>query len=226
MKNTTRFALFAVAAALIGFSTTSLVSAQPRQEEHGKMEMQGHGKMVKANGKMVMMARYGGPSYGGDPALDVTASLVMAGGGPENFSIAKALTAMVGDELVKVEVEKLTKQYGAEKVQTWLTVFDFAIKDALRIATEAGVKLPEGKLMAKKLAETLVMAGTDKGGTFYTEFLLDKAVTNAIHHKVMDNIDAKFGIDADTTYHQITNQAMYDLAQALGAKKVKLASFH
>ena len=66
----------------------------------------------------------------------------------------------------------------------------------------------------------------DKDGTFYTEFLLDKAVSNAIHHKVMDDIDAKFGVEADGTYHQITNQAMYDLAQALGAKKVKLAEFH
>jgi hypothetical protein len=225
MKNTARYALFAAAIALIGTSTTALVSAQPQQGSHDKM-MQGHGKMVKANGKMVMMARYGGPSYGGAPALEVTASLVMAGGGPENFSIAKALVAMVGEDLVKAEVEKLTKQYGAEKVQTWLTVFDFAVKDALRIATEAGVKLPEGKITGKKLAETLVMAGMDKHGTFYTEFMLDKAVTNAIHHKVMDNIDAKFGIDADTTYHQITNQAMYDVAQALGAKKVKLASFH
>jgi ABC-type branched-subunit amino acid transport system substrate-binding protein len=225
VKNTTRYALFAAAFALIGVSTTSLASANPHQDDHSK-PAQGHGKMVKADGKMVMMARYGGPSYGGSPALEVTASLVAAGGGPENFSIARALVAMVGEELVKAEVEKLKKQYGEEKVKIWLTVFDYAVKDALRIATEAGVKLPEGKLAGKKLAETLVLAGLDKNGTFYTEYLLDKAVTNAIHHKVMENIDAKYGIDADTVYHQITNQAMYDLAQALGAKKVKLASFH
>ena len=42
----------------------------------------------------------------------------------------------------------------------------------------------------------------------------------------MDAIDAKYGKGADANYHKISNQAFYDLAQALGAKSVKLASFH
>jgi hypothetical protein len=204
---------------MLGLGIAMPVQAQDKTPAHDS-----HSKMKMKDG--VMVARYGGPSYGGKPALTVTASLVEAGGGPENFSIATALVSMVGEDLVKAEVAKLTKQYGEEKVKTWIEVFNFAVKDSLRIATEAGVKLPKGDLKGKKLAETLVMAGLDKDGTFYTEFLLDKAVTNAIHHKVMDNIDAKFSIEADGVYHQITNQAMYDLAQALGAKKVKLASFH
>jgi hypothetical protein len=205
---------------------TALISlaAMPAAHAHdSKMPM---GQHSGQKGNKPMAARYGGPSYGGAPALTVTASLVEAGGGPENFSIATALVSMVGEDLVKAEVEKLTKQYGEESVKTWITVFNFAVKDALRIATEAGVKLPMGNLKGKELASTLVMAGLDKKKTFYTEFLLDKAVSNAIHHQVMENIDKTYGIDADTTYHRITNQAMYDLAQALGAKQVKLASFH
>src|SRR5689334_3019824 len=78
--------------------------------------------------KMEEMNRFGGPVYRGAPALAVTASLVEAGGGAENFSIAKALTTIGGAELIKAEVEKLTKQYGAEKVQSWIMVFDFAVK--------------------------------------------------------------------------------------------------
>ncbi len=174
----------------------------------------------------VIEARYGGPSYGGKPALAVTASLVQAGGGPENFSIAQALTAMVGKDLVGAEVAKLTKQYGADRVKSWLAVFDFAVKDGLSIATKAGVTLPAPSLSGKQLAATLVMAGLDKHKTFYTEYLLDKAVSNNIHHQVMANIDAKFGEKADEDYHRITNQAMYDLAHALGAKQVKLARLH
>jgi hypothetical protein len=225
MKN--RFA-FPLCTTLTVLALMTVTPSQAQEKmAHGHqtaMAAQEKGKMKMKDG--VMEARYGGPSYGGKPALEVTASLVMAGGGPENFSIATALTNMVGEKLVTAEVEKLTKQYGAEKVKTWIEVFNFAVKDALRIATEAGVKLPEGKIKGKKLAETLVKAGLDKDGTFYTEFLLDKAVSNAIHHKVMDNIDAKFSVEADGIYHQITNQAMYDLAQARGVKKVKLASFH
>lgn len=172
------------------------------------------------------MSRYGGPVYTGTPALTVTASLVAAGGGPSNFSTAKALTSMVGSKNVSKEVKKLTKQYGKAKVGTWLTVFDYAVGDALKIATSAGVKLPAANLAGKKLAVTLVTAGLDKDGTFYTEYLLDKAVTHKIHMQVMNDIDAKFGADADQTYHAVTNQAMVDLAHALGAKSVKVSQLH
>lgn len=171
-------------------------------------------------------SRYGGPVYSGAPALTVTASLVKAGGGPAQYSTAKALTSMVGAKLVKAEVGKLTHQYGKASVGSWLTVFDFAVKDALRIATAAGVKLPHADLSGNQLAGTLVTAGSDTDGTFYTEFLLDKAVTHKIHMQVMEDIDSKFGEPADRNYHRVTNQAMVDVAHALGAKTVKLADLH
>ena len=173
-----------------------------------------------------MGSRYGGPTYEGSPALAVTASFVKAGGGAAHFSSARALTSMLGAKLTQAEVAKLSKQYGKEAVATWIKVGDFAVADALKIATKAGVKLPAATLSGKKLAQTMVGAGLDKDKTFYTEFLLDKALSHKIHMKVMDDIDAKFGEPADASYHKITNQAFYDAAQALGAKDVKLASFH
>ena len=171
-------------------------------------------------------SRYGGPVYSGAPALAVTASLVKAGGGAAHYSTAKALTSMVGGKLVTAEVGKLTKQYGKASVGSWLTVFDFAVADALKIATTAGVKLPAATLSGHKLAATLVGAGADKSGTFYTEFLLDKAVTHKIHMQVMEDIDSKYGESADKNYHRVTNQAMVDVAHALGAKGVKVALLH
>lgn len=182
---------------------------------------------AQAQGAMDMeKSRYGGPVYSGAPALAVTASLVKAGGGPAHFSTAKALTSMVGPKLVTAEVGKLTKQYGKASVGSWLTVFDFAVADSLKIATAAGVKLPAGPLSGHKLAATLVGAGTDKNGVFYTEFLLDKAVTHKIHMQVMEDIDSKYGEPADKNYHRVTNQAMVDVAHALGVKSVKVAPLH
>jgi len=177
-------------------------------------------------GAQEMKARYGGPTYTGAPALAVTASFVKAGGGAVHFSSAAALTSMLGAKLVKAEVAKLTKQYGAEAVGNWLKVGDFAVADALKIATAAGVKLPKATLSGKKLAVAMVTAGLDKDGTFYTEFLLDKALTHNIHMKVMDDIDAKFREPVDASYHKISNQAFVDAAHALGAKTVRLAKFH
>jgi hypothetical protein len=176
-----------------------------------------------------MMSRYGGPIYSGAPALVVTASLVAAGGGPAKYSTATALTAMVGKATVTAEVGKLTKLYGAPAVTQWLKTFDFAVGDALKIATAKGIKLPaaDPKLTGKALATTLVKAGTAPDGTFQIEFLLDKAVSHGIHVQVMDDIDANaaFGKKADLQYHQISNQAFYDVAEALGAD-VKLAPLH
>ncbi|MGH7924112.1 MAG: hypothetical protein ACREQH_05915, partial [Candidatus Binatus sp.] len=58
--------------------------------------------------------------------------------------------------------------------------------------------------------------------------IFDKALSHNIHDQVMDNIDksAHLGTVGDYKLHQITNQAFYDLAQALGHKDVGLASVH
>jgi hypothetical protein len=197
--------------------------------------MHGGAMMPHDTGKDTMMGgkmegRFGGPVYSGAPALSVTAALVAAGGGPAKYSTAAALVAMVGKPTVDAEVAKLTKQYGAANATQWLKTFDFAVGDALKIATAAGVKLPapDPKMTGKMLATTLVSAGTAPDGTFQIEFLLDKAVSHKIHVQVMNDIDnnAAYGKKADLMYHTISNQAFYDVSQALGAKSVKLAPLH
>ena len=203
IKNTVRgaFAALALVAAAVAF---------------------GQGKMTM--GKGTMTSRYGGPVYGGAPALAVTASLVEAGGGTD-WSFVKAVTSIAGEKTANAEVAKLTKQYGKARAGTFVKVFDFAVADALRIATAAGVKLPEGDLKGKALGAALIGAGEDAHGVFWTGYLLDKAVSHGIHMQVMDDIDKKFGEPSDKDYHRISNQAHYDLGKALGAK-VKLAKLH
>jgi len=184
----------------------------------------GHDTMMNGT----QLGRFGGPVYSGAPALAVTASLVAAGGGADKYSTATALTGMLGAATVKAEVGSLTKQYGAAAVNMWLKTFDFAVSDSLKIATAAGVKLPQPALSGKALAETLVKAGTASDGTFQIEFLLDKAVSHKIHVQVMNDIDKESGLGkkADYDYHRISNQAFYDVAQALGLTSVKLAAVH
>jgi hypothetical protein len=207
-----------VAGALAAMALLTASAAYAGGTDYGKDSMQ--------NG--TMMGRFGGPIYNGPPALAVTASLVQAGGGAASYSTATALTNMVGAPLVKAEVAKLTKQYGATTVTLWLKTFDFAVNDSLKIATAAGVKLPAPTLSGKKLAATLVTAGTASDGTFEIEFLLDKAVSHKIHVQVMNDIDKAPGLGkaADLNYHLVSNQAFYDLAQALGATSVKLSPIH
>lgn len=173
------------------------------------------------------MNMFGGASYQGEPALAVTAALVKAGGGSEHFSFAQALVTMLGQDTVQAEVAKLTDQYGAAEVKTFLGGMDLAVALSLKHATQAGVVLPPAaELTGIELAKTLVSAGTTPDGTFWSGHLFDKAVSNEIHHQVMVDINQTAGYEADLITHKILNQAMYDVAQALGMTTVKLASLH
>ncbi|MER1939685.1 MULTISPECIES: hypothetical protein [unclassified Castellaniella] len=170
---------------------------------------------------------FGGPVYTGDPALQATAALVAAGGGASHFTFDKALVSMLGEKTVNAEVAKLTKQYGEKEVKTFIDGMTYAVNDGLKRATEAGVKLPAAPadLKGPALAKGLVQAGT-VDGTFWSGYLFDKALSHDLHNKVMVDIDTKFGHDTDKVTHKVLNQAMYDVAQALGDKQVKLASLH
>src|SRR5699024_1305274 len=87
---------------------------------------------VQAHDKIVTML--GGPAYLDAPNLELTAELIRAGGGAEDFSTAKALTAMLGADTVTAEVDKLNKQYGEEKVQSFLKGTDGVVALALKHA--------------------------------------------------------------------------------------------
>jgi hypothetical protein len=170
---------------------------------------------------------FGGAIYNGKPALAVTAALVKAGGGADNFDFPKALVVMLGQDTVNKEVAKLNKQYGEQEVKTFLSGMTFAVQDALKRATEQGIKLPApAGLSGAELAGGLVQLGTAPDGTFWSGYMFDHTISHGLHNQVMGDIEAKFGMQADATTHKILNQAMFDVAQALGKKDVKLAAFH
>lgn len=174
-----------------------------------------------------MSNRFGGPVYKGKPALPVTVALVMAGGGPSNFSFSTALVHMLGKQTVNAEVAKLTRQYGAQRVNNWLEVMDFYVNDTLKIAQAKGIKLPApADLSGTELARTLIKAGTAPDGTFWAGYFFDHAVSHAIHNQLMTDADVMYSATWDGNAHAITNQAMYDVAQALDMNDVKLAPFH
>jgi hypothetical protein len=220
-------------AALAGaaLSVMCLAPALAQTTMSSPMPMSSGGSMMKSGA--MGMAEHGMPPGGdgytfqGQPDLAATISLVKAGGGPANFSLAKALTAMVGPELTAAEVNKLTKQYGPTAVKSFVTVQNFAVQHSAATALAAGVKFPNSNLGGHALAARLVTDGVPGNkGAFYTGTMLDHLVTNKIHESTMAAIDAKYGAKADANYHKISNQAFYDLAQALGAKNVRLAAFH
>jgi hypothetical protein len=160
-------------------------------------------------------SRFSGPGvYTGAPALPVTLSMVIAGGGPANFQTLTLVKVLAGDK-TDAEVASLKKQFGDTKVTNFVKIFPFVVSDSLKIAKEKGVKLPSSPSPNPKDGEALagaLWAAGQTGHSFNVEVLLDRAVSHPIHEQVMKDIDAKYGLAADADYHAVLNQAMHDLA--------------
>jgi hypothetical protein len=174
-----------------------------------------------SNSKMAMNitaapTRFSSPGvYNGPPALPVTLSMVIAGGGPSDFSTMTLIHTLAGDK-TQAEVASLQKQFGNDKVNNFVTIFPFVISDSLKIAKEKGVALPSTPNPNPKDGEALagaLWAAGQTGNGFNVEVMLDRAVSHPIHIQVMDDIDAKYGIAQDADYHAVLTQAMHDLAK-------------
>lgn len=154
--------------------------------------------------------------YTGAPALPVTLSMVIAGGGASNFSTVTLLRTLTGSQF-DAEVAKLTRQYGKEQVAQFLVTFDFVVNDSLAIVKSKNIALPSQPNPDPKdgaaLAKALWGAG-QTGQGFNVEVMLDRAVSHPIHEQVMTDIDKKYGLAADAQYHAILTTAMHDLAGA------------
>ncbi len=168
-------------------------------------------------GVQLTPSRFSGPGvYTGAPALGVTLSMVIAGGGPKDFDTVTLVKSLAG-KLAGPELTKLTTQYGKDKIGSFATVFNYVVNDTLAIVTKAKVALPSEPNPDPKNGEALsgaLWAAGQTGTGFSTEVMLDRAVSHPIHLQVMNDIDAKYGLAADANYHAVLNTAMHDLASA------------
>jgi hypothetical protein len=159
------------------------------------------------------------PTYAGPPNLPVTLSMVIAGGGPTAFDATKLVGVLAGDK-TQAEVANLQQKFGADGVKSFLNVFTFVVNQSLAYVNAAKVQLPSqpgpDPKDGKALAAALYKMGVTPAGRFDVEYMLDGLVTHDIHVKVMDDIDAKFGLAADSNYHAVLTQAMLDLKEAYG----------
>ncbi len=159
------------------------------------------------------------PTYGGNPNLPTTLSMIEAGGGPADFDSATLVGVLAGAK-TQAEVDSLTKKFGANGVKSFLTVFNFVVSDSLAKVTAAKVALPSTPVPApndgKALAAALYKLGVTPGGFFDVEYMLDGLVTHPVHVAVMDDIDKKYGYKADGNYHAVLTQAMMDLKSVYG----------
>ena len=181
--------------------------------------MLAHADAMSSDLNATAPTRFSAPGvYTGAPALPVTLSMVIAGGGPSDFSTVTLVKALAGDK-AGPEVAPLQQKFGDAKVANFVKVFAFVVNDSLRIVKAKGIALPStpnpSPSDGKALSAALWGAGQTPNG-FNVEVMLDRAVSHPIHVEVMNDIDAKYGVAADADYHAVLNQAMHDLASVYG----------
>ena len=129
-------------------------------------------------------SRFSGPGvYTGKPALPVTLSMVIAGGGPEHFATLTLVKVLAGDK-TDAEVAALKQKFGDAKVTNFVTIFPFVVSDSLKIAKAKGVALPSAPNPDPKNGEALagaLWAAGQTGHGFNVEVMLDRAVSHPIH---------------------------------------------
>ena len=170
--------------------------------------------------------RYGGGIYLGAPTLNVTASMVRAGGGAANFSFEQSLRNAGGDAWVTTELSQLGEKYGRKKVRLWLETTEFAVTDSLTKCTEAGITMPHSEMHGRQLGMAMVNAGVDDDHQFTSDMWMDRTESHTVNLKVLDDMDKQYGSDADADNHMISNRFFFDLAGHLNMPQVKLAGFH
>ncbi len=161
----------------------------------------------------------GESAYLGKPDLPVTLSMIEAGGGPAHFDSTKLIGVLAGTH-ASAEVDKLNKQFGTVKVNSFLQVFNFVVADSLKKVKAAGIALPEKPMPdphdGKALSAALYKLGITPSGKYKVEYMLDGLVSHPIHVAVMKDIDAKYGRAADANYHVVLTQAIMDLKGLYG----------
>ncbi len=159
--------------------------------------------------------------YDGTPDLALASAMVAAGGGPKRFSSRQLFHAVTGS-LEAAEAKKLADQFGPADVANTFAVFDFAVKDVVRVATAAHVALPPPSpdpTDGKALALALYGAGITPTGKWDVGYMLEHMISHPIHHAIMHDMDAEFGAARNGRFHIVLEQMMDDLAVAYGTAR-------
>ena len=180
-----------------------------------------HARAMPAMGVDEHGAMYHRNSYRGAPDLNLTLAMVIAGGGPRKFSSAKLISVLAGP-LTGAEVAKLTKQYGAANVKSFLATFDYAVDDVLRLVTVRHIPLPTKPIPnphdGGKMSAALLHAGTMPNGRFDVGYMLEHLMSHNLHVVLMKDINdnPRFGPQVNANLHIILTTALLDLKSAYG----------
>jgi len=157
--------------------------------------------------------------YTGSPDLTLTTQMVVAGGGPSNFSSYKLFSDMAGSHAA-AEGRSLAARFGAYSVAQFFTTFDqFVHLAAVQLGSQH-VQLPKVEpLSGVLLAQELYRAGIMPDHRYDVGYMLEHLLSRPMHVALMNavNNDPAFGPAKNARFHVILTAAMQDLHHLYGS---------
>lgn len=173
--------------------------------------------------------KFGGKVHDGAASLDLTAALLQAGGGPEDFSMQAALKNLLGQAGAEQELAKLRRQYGARAVRDWLKISTWLMTEGLAQLRNIGTPLPSPSddLSGAKLAAALVEAGVaPEDGTFWSSYYYDRLFSHPVNRVLEEDLGRRYGDRRARADYAVNNQVMYDVSRQIQTRSISLAKLH
>jgi len=138
--------------------------------------------------------------YTGAPDLELTARLVAAGSDRGTFH-ATTLFERAFAKGWPAERAHMRAKYGDQRVRDCFALMDYTVGDTLRIVKRDNVAVPAVTTSTTPLPAALWAAGQTPSGRYDVGYMLERLVSHAYHHEIMHDLDARFGRNANASFH-------------------------
>lgn len=159
--------------------------------------------------------------YHGFPHLHLTTAVIDAGRGAARFDAYRLVKVLAGPQS-RAENAKLMRQYGASRLDSFYTVFGFAVRDSAKRAHLMLIPMPKAAKPnpadGQALAATLYGAGKTPAGRHDVGYMLEELMSHQIHHNIMGDMDRRFTAPVNADFHVILTTLMHDLKREYGFK--------
>ncbi len=151
------------------------------------------------------------------PNVPLTVALIEAGGGAQHYDTVTLIHSLAG-HLAGVELWHLRLVFGRQKVGSFLSVFNFAVKDIVTTFHDAHIDLNVSPSPdphdGHALCAALIAQALQPDGNLDVDLLLDHMLSAGAHAHVRTDIARAYGAEGERNFRAVLLQSLRDMRRA------------
>ncbi|MBV8688671.1 MAG: hypothetical protein JOZ59_01065 [Candidatus Eremiobacteraeota bacterium] len=157
------------------------------------------------------------PASDSAPNVPLTIAVIDAGGGPQHYDTVSLFRTVAG-RLAGAELFRLRMMFGRAKADSFLSVFNFAVKDIVTAFHEQRVDLNVSPAPdphdGHALSVALVTQASRADGSLDAATMLGRLLSPSTNARVSADIERNFGADGDRNFLTVLQQSLQDMKRA------------